>query len=85
MDIWSIGVILYTLVFGNPPFETDNVQDTYDLIKKNKFKYDDNISVPDQAKHLINRILNPNPSERPTLQNILDSSFIQYGQPKILK
>ena len=33
VDIWSLGVIIYTLIIGKPPFETNNVKETYKRIK----------------------------------------------------
>ena len=32
VDIWSIGIIMYTLLIGKPPFEGKDVRETYNKI-----------------------------------------------------
>lgn len=76
VDIWSLGVILYTLIIGKPPFETSEVKTTYKRIKTNSYSFPDHISISPQAKDLITKILNLDPSKRPTLDEILAHPFL---------
>jgi polo-like kinase 1 len=67
VDVWSLGVIIYTLLIGKPPYETSDVKTTYQRIKKNQYSFPEHIKVSPQAKSLINCILQLEPSQRLTL------------------
>lgn len=81
VDIWSLGVIIYTLIIGKPPFETANVKTTYDKIKKNSYKFPDHVAISDDARDLISQILSSNPESRPTLDKIKDHKFLSFPTP----
>lgn len=76
VDIWSLGVIIYTLIIGKPPFETNDVKTTYKKIRMNHYTFPDSVSISDEAKDLILRILNTDPSRRPTVDEILSHNWI---------
>lgn len=79
VDIWSLGVVLYALLVGKPPFETPEVKMTYEKIKKGVYSFPEHIKISDNAKNLITKIFNLDPTKRPTLQQILAHPFLNNG------
>merc|ERR1711962_267576 len=77
VDVWSIGCILYTLLVGKPPFETQTLKDTYSRIKKNEYH------IPSRfgplARNLIQRLLQHEPASRPSVDEILRDDFMTMG------
>jgi polo-like kinase 1 len=71
VDIWSLGVIIYTLIIGKPPFETSDVKTTYKRIRMNAYNFPENVAISDDAKDLITKILNNDPTKRPNVDEIL--------------
>jgi polo-like kinase 1 len=85
VDVWSLGVIIYTLIIGKPPFETSDVKTTYKRIKMNAYSFPDHVPISDAAKDLISKILIGDPSSRPTLDEILNHDFFRSATiPKAL-
>ena len=79
VDYWSIGIVLYILLCGFPPFfEEDNVK-LFETIKQGKYEFPcpfwDDIS--DMAKDLIAKLLVVDPKERLNADQILDHPWIK--------
>ncbi|KAI8385565.1 uncharacterized protein GWK60_J11429 [Nakaseomyces glabratus] len=72
VDIWSIGVMLYALLIGKPPFQAKDVNTIYERIKQRNFAYPKDKKISQDAKYLIDDILSLNPMERPSIQEIMD-------------
>ena len=79
VDIWSLGVIMYTLIIGKPPFETNNVKETYKRIKMGNYSFPEHAIISEPAKDLIQSILVLDPYKRPKLDEILAHDFFNIG------
>ena len=77
VDMWSLGCILFTLLCGKPPFETNSLSETYKRIKRGEYYVPSHISK--NAKVLIDKLLVQDPTLRPTAQQTLQSAFLTTG------
>jgi calcium/calmodulin-dependent protein kinase I len=68
VDMWSLGVITYTLLCGYSPFRSESLQDLIQECSACNIVFHERYwkDVSDDAKSFINSLLNPNPEDRAT-------------------
>ena len=82
-DIWSSGIILYTMLCGRLPFEDKNNENLYKKIREGNFTTPDFLS--ENAKDFLHKILNVDPKKRYTISQIKKHPwFNQLDQRKYM-
>ncbi len=79
VDVWSLGVILYILLCGFPPFYHEQTQKLYALIKAGDYQFPHDYwkDITDSAKELIRKMLTVDPKKRITVDQILQHPWVQ--------
>ena len=68
-DWWSFGILLFEMLCGLPPFYVENLDKMYDMIKNNPVKFPKRITLSEDAKDVIRKLLEKNPKKRLGAQN----------------
>uniref|UniRef100_A0A8W7PMT7 SNF-related serine/threonine-protein kinase n=1 Tax=Anopheles coluzzii TaxID=1518534 RepID=A0A8W7PMT7_ANOCL len=77
VDVWSLGVILFMLVCGHPPFQEANDSETLTMIMDCKYTMPAHVS--DGCRNLISKMLVREPEKRATLQQIALDVWLMEG------
>ena len=80
-DIWSCGIILYTMLVGNLPCAESKEELIYDNILQHNYYFPDNIS--EDAIDLIENMLKINPKERFNFEQIKSHPWFNLVKPKL--
>ncbi len=74
VDIWAIGILIFELMVGRPPFKADAQHSMEDNIVNLRINWPNTMNL--LAKNLISKILKKEPEQRPSLKEILEHQFI---------
>uniref|UniRef100_A0AAV1T8I6 non-specific serine/threonine protein kinase n=1 Tax=Peronospora matthiolae TaxID=2874970 RepID=A0AAV1T8I6_9STRA len=75
VDLWSLGVILYELAVGKPPFYTERIVQLIQMIVRDEVDYPSTMSA--ELRSFLQGLLNKDPTKRLKWSEILEHPFVQ--------
>jgi len=86
-DMWSLGVIVYILLGGYPPFIEDNQRELFRKIKRGSYEFHAEYwgGVSSEAKELIQQLLTVNPNQRISAEEALKSKWMTGDDEALAK
>ncbi|KFK26300.1 hypothetical protein AALP_AA8G230100 [Arabis alpina] len=82
VDVWSVGVLFYQMLFGKRPFGHDQTQERIlredTIIKAKKVEFPTKPAISNEAKDLIRRCLTYNQADRPDVLTMAQDPYLSY-------
>ncbi|XP_010535773.1 PREDICTED: serine/threonine-protein kinase TOUSLED-like isoform X2 [Tarenaya hassleriana] len=82
VDVWSVGILFYQMLFGKRPFGHDQSQERIlreeTIVKARKVEFPARPAVSNEAKELIRRCLTYNQADRPDVLTMAQDPYLTY-------
>ena len=85
IDIWAMGVSVYTMLTGKQPFKSADRKQVFQKIRQVSYTWPNNMMISENAKSFVNSVLKRDPLERPSAQNLAHHPFLDQIQRKTLR
>jgi serine/threonine protein kinase len=82
-DLWSVGVIMYRLMFNKLPYTGENWSDLAANIRNNPVKFPSDCAISEEAKNLLLGLLNRDPFQRIGWDKFFTHQYFSSTSPKV--